>query len=95
MGGLFLYYVFTLLLCVFQETVDERLFACVFVDGGSREHAEPLESQYPHVKRSLQRGEACCFFFFGFFGANTFISPANAPKGSAPLLDFRVFCQRI
>lgn len=63
-GGLFLYYVFTLLLCVFQETVDERLFACVCVDGGSREHAEPLESQYPHVKRSLQKGEACFLFFF-------------------------------
>ncbi|XP_030252247.1 uncharacterized protein LOC115568798 [Sparus aurata] len=44
-----------------QETVDERLFACVFVDGGSREHAEPLESQYPHVKRSLQRVFECAY----------------------------------
>ncbi|KAM8732301.1 uncharacterized protein AB9X84_024375 isoform 1-T2 [Acanthopagrus schlegelii] len=44
-----------------QETVDERLFACLCVDGGSREHAEPLESQYPHVKRSLQKVFECAY----------------------------------
>lgn len=41
-----------LLFFVFQETADENC------GGGSGEQAEALESQYPHVKRSLQQGEA-------------------------------------
>lgn len=36
-------------MCVLQESVEEEF-------SGS-EQAEPLESQYPHVKRSLQQGE--------------------------------------
>lgn len=39
---------------VFQETVVDDL-----IDGDTPDLAVPLESQYPHVKRSLQQGEAC------------------------------------
>lgn len=39
---------------VFQETVVDDL-----IDGDTPDLAAPLESQYPHVKRSLQQGEAC------------------------------------
>ncbi|GAA6222985.1 uncharacterized protein LOC108872589 isoform X1 [Lates japonicus] len=39
-----------------QETVEEDTS-----DGGSGEQAEPLESQYPHVKRSLQQVFECAY----------------------------------
>lgn len=37
-------------------------------DGGRSQQAEPPESQYPHVKRSLQQGEACLGFLLFSFG---------------------------
>ncbi|XP_070770031.1 uncharacterized protein [Enoplosus armatus] len=43
-----------------QETVEEELFGDLN-DGESSDQAEPLESQYPHVKRSLQQVFECAY----------------------------------
>ncbi|XP_051276489.1 uncharacterized protein si:rp71-46j2.7 isoform X1 [Dicentrarchus labrax] len=43
-----------------QETVQENLF-CDLTDEGSSEQAGPLNSQYPHVKRSLQQVFECAY----------------------------------
>ncbi|KAM7389909.1 hypothetical protein PAMP_023853 [Pampus punctatissimus] len=42
-----------------QETAEEQL-SCDLIDEGMRQ-AEPLESQYPHVKRSLQQVFECAY----------------------------------
>ncbi|XP_044061829.1 uncharacterized protein si:rp71-46j2.7 isoform X2 [Siniperca chuatsi] len=43
-----------------QETVEEELFGDL-TEGDSSKQAEPLESQYPHVKRSLQQVFECAY----------------------------------
>ncbi|XP_019109018.2 uncharacterized protein si:rp71-46j2.7 isoform X2 [Larimichthys crocea] len=43
-----------------QETVKKELFGDL-TDGGRSQQAEPMESQYPHVKRSLQQVFECAY----------------------------------
>nr|XP_033487111.1 uncharacterized protein si:rp71-46j2.7 [Epinephelus lanceolatus] len=43
-----------------QETVEGELFGDL-TDAGSSQQAEPLESQYPHVKTSLQQVFECAY----------------------------------
>ncbi|XP_008302089.1 uncharacterized protein LOC103373861 [Stegastes partitus] len=43
-----------------QETTDKQLFVDS-IDGEAPGHAEPLESQYPHVKRSLHQVFECAY----------------------------------
>ena len=50
-----LYCVPSLCCFVFQEIVQEEMFD--LIDEGTRRQSEPTESQYPHVKKSLQQGE--------------------------------------
>ncbi|XP_039976040.1 uncharacterized protein si:rp71-46j2.7 isoform X2 [Xiphias gladius] len=43
-----------------QETAEEDSFGCL-TDGGGSRPAEPLEPQYPHVKKSLQQVFECAY----------------------------------
>lgn len=59
-----------MVLFYFKEAAEGQLLGDLCDFAKSSEHAEPLESQYPHVKTSLQQGKACLtvenVFFRGF-----------------------------
>ena len=69
--------VFTLYLFIswfcfyFKEAAEGQLFGDLYDFAKSSVHAEPLESQYPHVKTSLQQGEACLTVENVFLGGLT------------------------
>ncbi|XP_076005294.1 uncharacterized protein LOC142999575 isoform X2 [Genypterus blacodes] len=45
----------------FQETIQEKIFGFLTDGNGGSTQAETLESQYPHVKKSLQKVFECAY----------------------------------